>query len=146
MVTSPEIISELTKIAEQHGGVVRPEHVVAAAVSPQSALHSWFDWDDGEAADKWRIHQARQLLRVTVSCIAGEDKPMARVFVSLTSDRQSGEGYRSTVAVLSNAKYRKQLLADALSELESFERKYAELKELAEVFSAIKKVKKTKAA
>ena len=139
MVTNPEVIAVLNQIADQHGGLVRPEDVVLAASDERSALHSWFDWDDSEAAHKWRIEQARRLLRVTISYIAGPDNPSTRVFVSLSGDREEG-GYRSTVAVMSNADYRRQLLADALAELQSFEKKYAALKELASVFAAIRKI------
>jgi hypothetical protein len=40
--------------------------------------------------------------------------------------------------VLSDPGYRKQLLADALSEMECFQQKYAALRELVEVFKAMR--------
>lgn len=141
MITSPKVIAELNRIADQHGGLVRPEQVVEAAAVPESPLHDWFTWDDTAAAAQYRLQQARQLLRVCVQRLAGPDKPLAKVFVSLSSDRsEEGGGYRRTVSVLSDQAMRSQLLQDALDELYRFKRKYAELSELAEVFAAAEKV------
>lgn len=145
---NPEIIAELKRIADANEGVLRPSDVVEAARVETSPLHSRFDWDDSEAAEKWRLHQARGLIRVTVEYIGtGEEKIPARVFVSLTTDRnEDGGGYRATAAVMADTDYRKQLLADALDEMQRFEKKYAELKELAEVFAAMRKARRGKAA
>lgn len=137
MISDQEIIAELNRIASRHGGLLKPEDVVHAAASDKSPLHSRFDWEDTEAARKWRLHQARNLIRVTVSYIGGNKEDLVRVFVSLTPDREDG-GYRSTAAVLSDPGYRKQLLADALSEMKCFEQKYAALRELVEVFKAMR--------
>ena len=47
-------VAELLAPAKKHGGSVSPEHVVARARNPSSALHDAFDWDDTEAARQWR--------------------------------------------------------------------------------------------
>jgi len=66
-----------------------------------------------------------------------------RKFVSITTDRsQDGGGYRLLVAVLGNPTHRQQLLADAMAELKTFERKYQVLEELATVFAAIRKTRR----
>lgn len=147
-MTNKDIIAELHRIAAEHGGELRPADVVEAARLKTSPLHTQFQWDDTVAAHQWRLQQARQLIRVTVEYVGPAEKPvLARVFVSLTPDRKNeGGGYRATRAVMSNAAYRKQLLADALEEMQRFEAKYAELKELAEVIAAMKKVGKHKSA
>lgn len=77
---------------------------------------------------------------VTVITVGGESTSFA---VSLSSDRKAdGGGYRITTAVLGSAEHRKQMLADALDDLERVREKYASLKELAKVFDAIKDVRK----
>ncbi len=142
MVKNPEVIAELERIAKANRGELRVQDVVEAARPAASPLHSWFDWDDSEAAHRWRLQQARQLLRVTVAYIGdNEDAIPVRVFVSISTDRYNGKGggYRVTTAVLSDAERRQQLLDDAMAEMKRFRAKYAELKELAEVFDAMSK-------
>lgn len=133
-------IAELKRIAVENGGLLKPETVVAEARPKTSPLHSKFDWDNSSAAQKYRLHQARQLIAVSVELLAGTDEKMD-VFVSLTTDRRKG-GYRIMSHVLSDTQMRAQMLSDALDELELFRDKYRRLKELAEVFKAIRKVKK----
>jgi hypothetical protein len=137
-----EIVTELRRIAEQYDGKLRPSDVIKAARPVSSPLHDQFQWDDTEAAREYRLWQARQLIRVTVEYIgAGEEKTLTRVFVSLTSDREQG-GYRVTADVYSNPSRRRELLNDALEELKRVERKYSHLKELTEVFAAIRRADK----
>jgi hypothetical protein len=139
------IAVELRRISQENDGVLKPEAVVEAARPKGSPLHSQFDWNNSEAAEKWRIHQARNLIRVTVEWlnVPGKSEPVEiRPFVSLTTDRKNeGGGYRETLVVLRNKESRDQLLADALAELQAIEQKYAALQELAEVFAASRKVR-----
>lgn len=137
-MANPEIINELRKIAARNGDCLKPEDVIRAAASKRSPLHDCFEWDDTAAGHQWRLHQARNLIRVTVSVIDdGKGKSPVRVFVSLTPDRAGGNGYRPMVAVLSDADMRQQLLSDACEEMEGFQRKYAKLEELGSVFAAM---------
>jgi len=136
--------SELHRIARDNGGVLLPESVVDAARDPDSPLHSAFTWDDDEAAQKWRIHQARNLiLRVHIEVSDGKSQSITvRAWSNLTTERGDDDGgYRETIRVLKNSDQRAQLLADALAEMERFAEKYRALSELAEVFAAIRKVK-----
>lgn len=120
-------------------GVIRPADVVAKAADPESAMHSWFEWDDTEAAQQHRIWQARQLLRVFVTVETKNSKPV-RAFVSLGSDRSGDGGYRALADVLSDQQLRAQLLADAIKELRSSERKFRQLQELSGIWSALEEV------
>jgi hypothetical protein len=140
VVKNVEVINELERIAKARHGELRVQDVVEAARPAASPLHSWFNWDDTEAAHQWRLQQARQLIRVTIAYVGdNEDSIPIRVFVSLTTDRynKDGGGYRVTTAVLSDAEHRQQLLDDAMAEMKRFRAKYNSLKELAEVFDAM---------
>jgi hypothetical protein len=133
------IKSELTALAVARGQLT-PRIVLEHARSPDSPLHSHFEWDDGEAAEKFRLLQASFLIRqVRVKVIApdGEKTAMVRAFVSLPSDRVSGSGYRHVEAVLSTPDHRSEMLACAAAELETFRRKYKLLSELSDVFESI---------
>lgn len=138
--SNPKVIAELQRIAKGHGGVLSPEVVVESARSESSVLHKMFCWDDDEAARQYRIHQARQVIRTTIRFVEiNGDRRAVRVFVSLTPDREEdGGGYRDVIAVMQDKDMRRQMLEDALSELSTFEKKYAHLKELNGVFVASK--------
>jgi hypothetical protein len=51
---SPEQRRELERLAAEHGDALTEETVVEAARSPDSYLHSLFEWDDAKAARKYR--------------------------------------------------------------------------------------------
>lgn len=139
-----EITAELKKISDRNGGLLRPLDVVETARAEDSPLHSRFEWDDSLAAEKHRLNQARELIRVCVSLITTSDNRVIRVgtFVSLTPDRDNpGGGYRQIDVVMENPEQREQLLRDALSELEAFRTKYSHLRELVDLFQAIDNAK-----
>lgn len=142
MRTNPVILRELNRIAKKSKGLLIPEKVVEEAKPEDSPLHSQFNWDDTEAARQYRIYQAKNLIRTVVRYAEiNGDKRAVRVFVSLTPDREEEGGYRDVVAVLSDKSMRRQMLEDAMKELAAFEKKYANLKELTEVFVASKKAR-----
>lgn len=132
------ISAELLRLNKLHNGRLKPEHVVEAARPKESLLHGCFDWDNTRAAAKWRLHQARHLLLVSVTVIA---KKKTRMFVSLKSERN--KGYRVVSYVLSTKKLREQMLRDAYEDLRILQNKYSTLSELSKVFSAIRFVLKS---
>jgi hypothetical protein len=139
VITNPEIVAELKRLAAANGGELQPRAIVEAARVDDSPLHRQFDWDDTEAAEKWRLHQARQLIRVIVAYEpVGDGKSVpCRVFVSLTPDREAESGYRLTASVLADPDQRRQLLADARADMKRFTAKYQALAELADVVKAM---------
>jgi hypothetical protein len=136
------IRNELTRLAAVHNGQLLPRIVVDAARPDDSPLHSSFDWNDSAAAEKWRLTQARNLIRAVVTFEQVGNKSVAcRVFVSLTPDREEdGAGYRLTSNVMSDEGYRRQLLTDAMADMQRFKDKYRRLAELAKVFAAMDEV------
>jgi hypothetical protein len=130
------IEEELRELAATHAGVIPPRAVVDFARDPETALHTKFTWDDSEAAEAWRLHQARRVLQVYVTVVAGKTEPV-RTFVSLTTDLKAGGGYRLTVDVLANDEMREQMIHDATAELRRVRLKYKHLHELAEVWTAV---------
>lgn len=140
-ISNPEIVGFLKRLADRDG-LLTPERVVEAAKPVSSPIHDQFEWNDTEAASKYRLLQASELIRVSVEIIdCGKDREAisVRSFTSLSTER--GEGYRPTVQILSDKRLREQLLSDALAELQAFERKYSILKELADIFAASRKLR-----
>ena len=136
--------AELERIRLENDGVLNPGIVVDVARAPKNILHSRFTWDDTEAAEKYRIWQARQLISMVVTIMPNETKPV-RAYVSLKDDRikidsEESGGYRLTVDVLNDNEMRVRMLKEAFTEFKYFREKYNHLKSLAPLFEAMEKI------
>ena len=141
------ICEELEEIKRQSDdGTLKPEAVVAYAEDPATELHSRFEWDQDKAAHQHRLSQAREIIRVHVTILPQDDRPV-RAYVSLPSDRSKpGGGYRGIVDVLENRDWRAELLAMALDELGRWQVKYKHLSELSTIFAEAEKLRAAQAA
>jgi len=136
-----QIDRELEQVRKMHGGKLRAKDVVEFARNPKTRLHQCFTWDDTEAAKRWRLHQARQLIRVRIMRHEAVKEPI-RAYVSLYSDRRKrGGGYWPTPRVLSKTTWREELLAQLLMEIRALEKKYSVLVEAAPIFAAAEQVR-----
>ena len=59
---TPEVVNVM-KHLETREGRLSPPDVVTEAQNPDSLLHEFFEWDDGIAGAKYRLEQARTLIR-----------------------------------------------------------------------------------
>lgn len=142
MRTNPEIVEALKELHEKKG-ILHPKDVVEEARKESSPLHSQFEWDDTEAAEKYRVWQARELITTVYVKVESNGKPRnQQVFVSLSSDREKGGGYRALVDVLSTKAGRNQLIRDALSDMQHFTQRYETMRELAQVRNEMNKATK----
>lgn len=151
---NPEILDALERVrARNRKRRLVPEEVIVAAREESNPLHGMFTWEDGVAAEQWRLFEARKIIQAVVTVlqlpkhlrtpIRGRvSPPEVRHFVSLRRDRAGGGGggYRTMADVMSASDLREELLAEALRELKTFREKYGTLKELASVFEAAEKV------
>lgn len=144
------ILAELTRLGLGHDGYIDPEVVVEAAAHPDSPMHRYFTWDDTEAARRYRIAQAGQLVRrVTLTILrpapAGGPVEVRRVRAVQSSplDRQprGTEGhtgsYMRVENLMADPARRKAMVAQTIVELEGIRKRRRELTELAEVWAAI---------
>jgi len=123
---------ELERISDLHG-TLTASCVVDESRDADAPLHGAFEWDDGIAAEKHREQQARVLIGSLVSVRVGDvasNEPV-RVYVHIQNE------YRQLDTVVTNKDYKEELLQKALAELQSFQRKYRLLSELAEVNAII---------
>lgn len=130
---SRAVRAALKTIQDRHPDkLLVPEKVVEEAADEASPLHSYFDWDDSEAARQWRMMQARALIR-KIEVIYPDDRSESAVpkYVSLRSDRKKpGGGYRETGSVLSSRKLLGELEETAKKDIEGVLRRYEMLKNL----------------
>ena len=81
-------------------GRLNPEDVVDAARNPNSSLHSYFTWDDTEAAAAFRLQEARALIkRVKVNVVRTDD---TIVHVPSFIRSSEGKGYQNIAVMLTN--------------------------------------------
>lgn len=137
-------LDELERIRNRDSeNKLKPEAVVTSAQRVTSPLHDYFEWDDDEAAHKYRLNQASRLIRVAVT-ILPRSQEKVRAYVSLTSDRPNkggSGGYRQINEVLASRAMRRELMRDAANELRSFQRKFNRLTheyEMRRLFVAIR--------
>jgi len=117
-------------------GRLNAEDVVEAARDPNSPLHQYFTWSDSEAAERWRMQEAQNLIR-SFSIYNEELKIRVRALTSLEDDREEGGGYRWTIDVLQRPDLREQYLISALKDLEAVRKRYAHVQELVALWQAI---------
>lgn len=119
---------QLQSIHDKHGRLT-PALVLDEARDPQSPLHSRFEWDDTVAGEKWRQHQAHELIvsvRVTYSMPDGEKREL-RQFPAIR--RESGYVYEPLENVVEDAVMTKILMADMQREWQQLKRRYDHFEE-----------------
>jgi hypothetical protein len=130
---------ELARIAGKHGGLTA-ERVVDEAKDDNSPLHDFFTWSNKDAAKKYRLEQARHLIRSVVVEYEEPTKagPMKCyiAFEKSESDAADDPRYLSLHTVLTDGELRKRLLVQAMAEFQSWKRRYYNLEELADIFKA----------
>lgn len=141
----PQAVGErLERIRLDKSGELTPEFVLEDAREAKSPLHGCFEWDDGLAAERYRLTQAGDVIRsITVVVSApNPETPSTRTRAFVNVETEAGRHYTSIAHAMSDADLRKQVLHRAFQELQSWRSRYTEYQELAAVFGAIDEVEK----
>lgn len=137
----PNVVGEtVNRLSESLGGVCPPGALVDEARPVDSELHGEFDWDNDEAAEKWRLVQARQLIRSLVIVSAGpvEERAPAFVHVRRLSETEAvQEGYRPLRLVVRSGTESQFVMDEALTMLDGLARRFAHVPELQPVWAAL---------
>jgi len=142
--TKAEIVdSELERLIKRHGAVTK-ELVLQVASDPASPLHQFFEWDNGAAAERYRLEQAYRLIQASAYVFllknqsqkpVGEPTPhRAR---GLIPQGRDGEGFRFRRDVLSEEEQRSSFIARKKRELDGWCNSVADIDEFAEVRNMI---------
>ena len=125
---------EIMEICDDLGSV-SPHMVLEKAREESSELHKCFTWDDSIAAEKWRLNEARVVVRQLVikEVEVPKDRPEVRVLYK--TDYESG--YKPTQIIIRKEDEYKALLERAWAELRAFKAKYSMLEELREIMELI---------
>lgn len=134
-------IEALKAIAERNGGLLRPQAVVDEARDEKSPLHSAFEWNDGVAAERYRLDQAQRLIRsFRVVCEDNGKKTEVPMFIGLSTDRLGDKGnnpYRLSEDVARSQDLLAVAERDALEQLRGLRERYSNLKRLGDIWTAI---------
>ena len=130
---------EIVRILDKHGES-KPEVIVNEAADIKSPLHPYFTWDNDEAADLYRIEEARYMLRkIRIEVLTTEEKEPIIVNIASSLTRPNiGHVYQRTDVILKNKSDRRQLLDTAWRELESFMIRYSNFIEFEPIFKVIR--------
>ncbi len=143
---SAQVAGETCAQLESEGRLT-PHDLVEASRPEDAPMHKAFEWNDAVAAERYRETQASYIIRSIVVKPEVTNEPV-RKFVSISNpisedmdedmdEDEPRQTYRAIETVVSDESLRKQMLANAFSELAAFRRKYVSLSELADVFAAI---------
>lgn len=136
----------LGALSKAHGGLTA-QQVVNDAREDDSPLHSYFEWSDDVAAERYRLEQARHLIRhVVVVYAESPDALPTRAYIVFKhreeSDPPADEArYLPMATVMSDETLRRRALCEALEESDAWAKRYSYLDELADVFAALDRVK-----
>ena len=116
---------------------ITPENVLNKARDEETELHKCFEWDNDVASEKYRLIQARDVIRHFVVVTHDEDKEEEPIKVRSYQVTTQRNVYEPTRVFLQKPDEYKALLERAKNELENFKRRYQTLVELEEVFESI---------
>ena len=123
-------------------GKIDPEDLLNACQKKTHPLHDAFNWDDTEAARRYRIEQARMIIRCIVVIPHYETREAnepVRAYVS-TEKNDQDRGYTTISIAMSDPDDRNYVLQRALNTLCAWRKQWRQLNEYADAVSAIEKV------
>lgn len=145
-----QVIGERIEGIRSLHGSVTASAVVADARAANSPLHPAFEWNNKVAAERYRLEQARHLLRhitVTFAPTDGSTERTIRAFVTVPDASEDGaDVYQSTEVAMSDPDMRRHVVERARRELDSWKRRYRDISELADIFAALESAESTAAA
>jgi hypothetical protein len=132
-------IAEAVEALRDEDGLLRLEKIVEVASDPESILHSRFEWNDPTAAHKFRIEQARSLVReCKIPVRIGPQIIHAPAFVSVPSE--SANTYRRIDEIEQRSPEAHQVLLDEMTRVSGVlnrARRVALVLDIEDVFSEL---------
>ena len=116
-------------------GALTAANLVDISRPEDAPLHGEFEWNDTEAAERWREQQARVLIASLTVVVP--DQPTAEAVRAFVNILYTQPEYESIGVVVRQKDKYAAMIERALSELRAFQQKYRILSALSPVFSAI---------
>ena len=161
---NPEVVGKVLTKIEERDGEITAKSFLEESRSETSETHDMFEWNDSIAAEKYRLRQAGNIIGlITYEIVSSEEKVtqvelvkgepgqgmQVRSYSGFVNVSSAGRGrvnspasFISTDIALSNADTRKQVLKNALGEIDMYTNKYRQYEELSKIFIAIDETRK----
>lgn len=138
--TAGEHMEEL----EEKFGEVTPQILLEDSRPDDAVLHPLYEWDDPKAAERWRLHQSKMIMGnlIVVSVNKKALQEPVRAFFTVSSGNEQGS-YNHICTIVSNEDKKKQVLSNAMRELDMFNRKYQNLLDVTDVLTQFVRKLKT---
>lgn len=147
------VVGKALESIEEKEGKVTSASFLEYSRPETSETHSMFEWDDSIAAEKYRLRQSAAIIgqiEVEIQYIDTQQEASeiqitpvpAFVNVAGKSTRASAT-FANVVTAHEDSALWKQVMQNALGELNTFKRKYARYKEFAKVISAIEELERS---
>lgn len=112
-------------------GEVTPKMVLDfAEQNPESEMHKCFEWDDSEAAKKYRMQQAQQVLcSISFKFKTSEEEPVQkqRIYLNIKNTSEGIKKFKNIKEVLKNDDEYQQLVDRAKEDFINCKAKYETL-------------------
>lgn len=130
-LSAEDAYKELMSIRKNNNNQLTPEAVVEASKDESSLLHKVFEWDNEIAAEKWRLEQARTLIRnITVTVTTEKCEVQYRAIVNIVKPETKERVYQPLQEVISDKSAYNALLQQAKDEAQDYIDRYSQLSEL----------------
>ena len=120
-------------------GELTPALVVDAARDNRHPLHTRFDWVNNRAAEKWRQHQAHELIksvRITYQSPRTGEAISIRAFHAMRNPDTQKFVYQPTEVIAQDPMAMRLKLAEMRRDWEAFKRRYDEFEEFWDMVEA----------
>jgi hypothetical protein len=145
-VRTEQIRTALQVLADRHGGYLSPSRIVEAARDPSSILHDEFNWDDDDAANQYRIAQARALVRRVRFTLVRQPEQTKVVNLSISRPTREAHKANESTTVIPAPRASEDMVDWVLKELTAYRRRHADLIALTPIWRAIDDVSEELAA
>lgn len=131
---SPIEVGQALEDIRQQFGRLEPPDVVAALRFPDHPLHNVINWDQQAAAERDFLRQARRLIS-SIEIYDSEEKRLFPAFINVRGAEDYQRAYYRIQDVTSDSRLRIAALRQAEKDLESWARRYQELKDVIDLLA-----------
>lgn len=148
-----QIVGKVLESIEEKEGKVTSASFLEYSRPETADTHSMFEWDDSIAAEKYRLRQSAAIIGQIEVEIRYIDTPQEASEIQITpvpafvnvagKSTRASATFVNVITAHEDSALWKQVMQNALGELNTFKRKYARYKEFAKVISAIEELERS---